>query len=314
MHNINDRSGTLKIVVAIFALILLAFGNISLNIAQSDPCSIGEIISSFEQAVLESRLDTWSQFYHERNCRPEVLFFVEGLSQSYQELVRSNIPFGSSSSPCTIRAILSSFKAAALSRDVNTWVAAYTNSECNQSIRETAEIWGGLFVIITGDPSSVIGAEVTNIVLGQPVSIITNGVDERWEGHPMRVTDGSLTGGGGHFQPDGVLCIQNDDYDQLMSVEVTIDLGGISYVTGIRYHQGGVYRSTTWNADRMVTPFDDSTTEGGSEAYAGAWTTHEGILVSDNITVALDKTRTAWERDWLCIGEIEVLGIRFTSN
>jgi hypothetical protein len=40
-----------------------------------------------------------------------------------------------------------------------------------------------------------------------------------------------------------------------------------------------------------------------------AWTVQTGHLTASKVILVFKKTRTAWERDWLVIGEIEIYGV-----
>lgn len=141
---------------------------------------------------------------------------------------------------------------------------------------------------------------IENIALGKPVSIVTNGVEEHTYGEPSFVTDGSIEYG--HLAR-----FVNDTYDELMVIEITIDLLGTYDISKIRFNMGNVQRASTWNPDLMMTPFDETpTVPGGS--YTGAWTEHNGHTVLSQVTIVFEKTRTAWERDWCDIGEIEIYG------
>jgi cysteine-rich repeat protein len=142
-----------------------------------------------------------------------------------------------------------------------------------------------------------------NLALYRPFTTTTNGAWERTD-RPIggQITDGSLS------YPDHVSCWVNDDYGQLGRVTIAIDLGGTFLVDGVRYNVGDVQRAETWNADRMVSAFGDGPTVAGTP-WVGAWTTQTGAAVSlSSVTITFWKTRTAWERDWMCIGEIQVCG------
>ena len=184
----------------------------------------------------------------------------------------------------------------------------YINDPLNYGDRTTLKKYGNTFNSIrmfrprNGD---------LNIALGKPVTVTTNGADEPHE-HvgewPSDITDGSLD-----YQPvssgieDGCVGWVNDDYDELMVVTVTIDLQGTYNINKIRYNMGNCQRAETWNADRMESPFGRTTTNPGTP-YSGAWTEQAGDITASSVTIKFEKTRTAWERDWLFIGEIEVWG------
>ncbi len=142
-----------------------------------------------------------------------------------------------------------------------------------------------------------------NLARLRPFTITTNGAWERTDrAIGGQITDGSLS------YPDYVSGWVNDDYSQLGRITVDISLGGTFLVDGVRYNMGNVQRAETWNPDRMVSPFGDGPTVAGSP-WTGAWATQSGAAVSvSTVTLTFEKTRTAWERDWLFIGEIEVCG------
>jgi hypothetical protein len=151
----------------------------------------------------------------------------------------------------------------------------------------------------------------TNLALNRLVTIVTNGVCEYCgnEG-PSDLTDGSLV-----YEPvgsgieDGCTGWMNNDYNQEMKVQVTIDLGSLYEIRKIRYNMGNVQRANTWNADTITTIFDSTSTNPGS-SYSGTWTEHNGDSFVSEVNILLTKTRTAWDNDWLFIGEIEVIGYK----
>ena len=164
-----------------------------------------------------------------------------------------------------------------------------------------------LLVLLFCSPYAGYSAE--NVALDKPVTVTTNGANDGNPGEGMKpsdVTDGSLE----YIRitdqlEDGCVCYANNDYDELMELNITIDLQKKYRISRIRYNMGDVRRANTWNADVIITPFAKTgTTPGGS--YAGAWTEHYGSGFLSKATIKLQKTRTAWDRDWLCIGEIEV--------
>ncbi|MBI5488139.1 MAG: hypothetical protein HY905_12470 [Deltaproteobacteria bacterium] len=151
--------------------------------------------------------------------------------------------------------------------------------------------------------SSCVWGACGNLAIYRPFTFTTNGVWERTD-RPIggQITDGSLS------YPNNVSCWINDDYGQLGRVTIAIDLGGTFDVDGVRYNMGDVQRASTWNADRMVSAFGDGPTVAGG-SWAGAWTTQSGTASSlSTVTITFEKTRTVWERDWMCIGEIQVCG------
>jgi hypothetical protein len=166
----------------------------------------------------------------------------------------------------------------------------------------------GLFL----NPIQVTAQTGSNVALGKPVTITTNGADEHypWTGlSPADVTDGSL-----EYIPaadmleDGVVGYANNDYSQLMELTITINLGAEYDISAIRYNMGDVQFANSWNADTMISPFGTTpTVPGGS--YSGAWTEQTGKITASTVTITLTKTRTAYAEDWLFIGEIEIFGI-----
>jgi len=151
-----------------------------------------------------------------------------------------------------------------------------------------------------------------NVALGRRVWITTNGANDSCdycEKEWADITDGRLdysAKSGGQIK-DGCVGWQNNGYRQLMEVKVTVDLGKDFNISKIRYNVGNVMRAETWNADYMISPFGRTTTNPGS-GYSGKWTEHTGNLTASTVTITFQKTRTEWARDWLFIGEIEVIG------
>lgn len=150
-----------------------------------------------------------------------------------------------------------------------------------------------------------------NVALNKPVSITTNGANDQCAGcgnKPSDVTDGSLSylPVSGDAPDDGCVGFVNNDYRQLMIINVSINLQQTYHITKIRYNPGDVEHET-WNADLMVTPFGSTPTNHGS-TYSGTWTELTGSLIASTITIALQKTRKSDETDWLFIGEVEIMG------
>lgn len=150
-----------------------------------------------------------------------------------------------------------------------------------------------------------------NIALGRPVDVTTNGANDNRESpglYPSDIVDGSLAYIPSSLaQEDGSVGFVNDDYDQLMSIQVTIDLQSVYSIHKIRYNMGNVQLANTWNADVLTTPFGSSATNPGG-SFQGAWTEHTGNAVLSEVTITLQKTRTTFFTDWLFIGEIEIYG------
>ncbi len=162
----------------------------------------------------------------------------------------------------------------------------------------------------------------TNIALNKPVVITlsdgwdnTNGVGDS----PDDVTDGSIEYiGASQGREDGCVGYVNNDYGQTSNAVITIDLEGLYVITKIRYNMGNVQKANTWGADKMITPFGESTvTPGisytGSIYGAGAWTEITGNIIASEVTITFEKTRTSRITDWLFIGEIEIYGIPANS-
>jgi Tfp pilus assembly protein PilF len=135
----------------------------------------------------------------------------------------------------------------------------------------------------------------SNIALRKPVTVQVKN-NERQEGDIHNVNDGDR---------DTTSRWANNDYDEEMPVEVTIDLLGTFDISRIRYIVGSAMRDTTWTADLMETPFGVIPPIPGNSA----WTVQTGHLTASKVILVFKKTRTAWERDWLVIGEIEIYGV-----
>lgn len=151
----------------------------------------------------------------------------------------------------------------------------------------------------------------TNVALGKPVSVTTNGAEDSlsYAGKsPSDITDGSLD-----YRPasdaveDGCIGWSNDDYNETMVITITIDLQETYNIRKIRYHPGNVQRAETWNADIMESPFGRTPTNPGSP-HRGAWAEQTGSITASKVTIKLEKTRRSYATNWLFIGEIEVWG------
>lgn len=181
---------------------------------------------------------------------------------------------------------------------------------------------GAVDNVMVGPSLSSLPLTSTNIALGKPVIISLNGAQENYDGSglsPSDVTDGSLVYLPASLkQEDGSIGYVNDTYQELMKVVVSIDLQGTYEVTRIRYNMGDVEGAKTWGADKMITPFGESSITPGisyvtSTSGKGAWTEITGNFIGSEITITLEKTRTSFETDWLFIGEIEIYGIPVES-
>jgi len=160
-------------------------------------------------------------------------------------------------------------------------------------------------------PEPLNAEKLTNIALGKPVVVATNGAGDSnsYVGEsPSDITDGSLD-----YQPasdraeDGCVGWANSDYNEPMVITITIDLQGIYNISKIRYNPGNVQRAETWNADIMESLFGRTSTNPGS-SYRGTWTEQTGSITASKVTIKLEKIRRSYATDWLFIGEIEVLG------
>lgn len=146
-----------------------------------------------------------------------------------------------------------------------------------------------------------------NVALNKPVRTQTNGGVSRSCASAQGITDGKLTGGGDVCSSRSVMGFQKNDYNRLMEVTVSIDLGKKYRITAIRYNPGNVERAETWNADVMSSPFGRSSTNPGTPGE-GAWTEQKGDVTTSSVEIKFQKTRRSYPTDWLTIGEIEVIG------
>ena len=158
----------------------------------------------------------------------------------------------------------------------------------------------------------------TNIALNKPV-VVT--LSEGWDTYagadisPDDITDGSLDYlGASRKLEDGCVGYINNDYKELSSVVITIDLEGTYLITKIRYTMGNVERAETWGADKIISPFGEAaaihgTSYASATEGAGVWTEFIGNITASEVVVTLEKTRTSTVTDWLFIGEIEIYGI-----
>jgi MYXO-CTERM domain-containing protein len=148
------------------------------------------------------------------------------------------------------------------------------------------------------------------ISAGKPVTITTNGAWEAGGYFASDVTDGDLSCGDlASGVGDGTVGWQNNDYNQLGVVNVTIDLGNTYTIDSIDYNMGNCMRASTWGADSITTPLGTFYPSPGSGS-TGVWSSQTAVdqVVASTVTIQLSKTRTAWERDWMTIGEIRIWG------
>lgn len=150
---------------------------------------------------------------------------------------------------------------------------------------------------------------LSNVALGKPVSISTNGAENSLsyaENSPSDITDGSLDyRSASTAVEDGCIGWSNNDYNEAMVIIITIDLQETYNITKIRYNPGNCARAETWNADIMESLFERTPTNSGSP-HRGAWTEQTGSMTASKVTIKLEKTRRSNATDWLFIGEIEV--------
>ena len=145
---------------------------------------------------------------------------------------------------------------------------------------------------------------------GKPVTITTNGAWEAGGYFPADVTDGDLSCVDlATSSLDGTVGWQNNDYNELGVVNVTIDLGNVYTISSIDYNMGDCMRANTWGADSITTPLGTFYPSPGVGS-TGTWSsqTATGQVIASTITIQLSKTRTAWDQDWMSIGEIRVWG------
>jgi hypothetical protein len=107
---------------------------------------------------------------------------------------------------------------------------------------------------------------------------------------------------------DGCVGWQNNDFNQLLKVNATIDLGQTANISRIRYSMGNVQRADTWGGDYITTPLGRTAVVPGVP-FMGTWTTQTGTMSAPIVSVSVEKTRTSVERDWLFIGEIQAWGV-----
>jgi len=181
-------------------------------------------------------------------------------------------------------------------------------------IRERMRFGGGIPWAITALLSLLAGsadAAPAIISAGKPVTITTNGAWEAGGYFASDVTDGDLSCGDlASNVGDGTVGWQNNDYNQLGVVNVTIDLGNTYTIDSIDYNMGNCMRASTWGADSITTPLGTFYPLAGSGS-TGVWSSQTAVMdqvVASTVTIQLSKTRTAWERDWMTIGEIRLWG------
>lgn len=149
----------------------------------------------------------------------------------------------------------------------------------------------------------------TNVALHKDAQIVSNNTEEDGNNcnDASEITDG-LFNVGGNCRSDGIVGFKNNDYGEVMTVTVTIDLERPYLIEKIRYNSGNVQHGEAWNADVMISPFGQTATNKGS-FNRGAWTEQSGELTASDVTVTFKKTRRSETTDWIFIGEIEVIGV-----
>lgn len=147
---------------------------------------------------------------------------------------------------------------------------------------------------VTVTPTQKVIATPGNVALGKVVRVNVL-YDEYMEGDIRNITDGDV---------EKKVGWANEQYDEEMTVQVTIDLSGTFQIFRIRYIPGHVSR-LAWVPDTMETPFGRV----APTVDAERWTEMTGNVVTSELTIIFTKTRTEWDNDWLYIGEIEAYGI-----
>ena len=163
-----------------------------------------------------------------------------------------------------------------------------------------------LFSLVAGK----VDAAPAIVSAGKPVTITTNGAWEAGGYSASDVTDGDLSCGDlASSAKDGTVGWQNNDYNQLGILNVTIDLGDTYTINSIDYNMGNCMRASTWGADSITTPLGTLYPSPGSGS-TGVWSSQTAVdqVVASTVTIQLSKTRTAWDRDWMTIGEIRIWG------
>jgi hypothetical protein len=59
--------------------------------AQSDPCSLSAVISSYEAAALSGDVQTWAQGYLERGCSEQINQGIRTLAEAYAQMTQTDI-------------------------------------------------------------------------------------------------------------------------------------------------------------------------------------------------------------------------------
>jgi hypothetical protein len=143
-------------------------------------------------------------------------------------------------------------------------------------------------------PTLNVNATPINVTLGKVVRVAA--INEEYiDGDIRNITDGDV---------EKKVGWANDQYDEEMIVQVTIDLSGTFQISKIRYIPGHVSR-LAWVPDTMETPFGKV----APTVDAERWTEMTGNVVTSELTIIFTKTRTEWDNGWLFIGEIEAYGI-----
>ncbi len=144
-----------------------------------------------------------------------------------------------------------------------------------------------------------------NIALGKDYTVEALAY-ENTEFSGGEITDGSLYYSGSEY--DDVAGWRNDDMSQLMTVKVTIDLGGTYQINEIRYNPGNVQMAEYWICDTMETPWGEIDCVPG-HGFQGLWTIQYGNSSLDSLELIFKKERVSTYTDWFFIGEVEIYGI-----
>jgi len=104
------------------------------SIAQTDPCSVEYVVTSFEAAALSGETEAWLDGYQSSVCENSIMRGAQLLASSAERL--EDLPTGTVSDVCTQNGLLASFTSAALSNTVQQWSTGY-ESRCESEVSRT---------------------------------------------------------------------------------------------------------------------------------------------------------------------------------
>jgi len=81
----------MKLITVFITAILIAFGGNGVSSAQTDPCALEFLLTSFEAAALSDSVDIWVEQYEQGDCEANVIRSVRLMARSYTAYFQTSV-------------------------------------------------------------------------------------------------------------------------------------------------------------------------------------------------------------------------------